>query len=78
MKSIAGAWFVALLVSTTAVSVSAQQTSYLRVAGLSPNPSGGAHAGELKLSAFENAGTNAATISVTYGGLRAGKVSFQT
>lgn len=76
MKRIAGAWFVSLLVSTTAVSLSAQQTSYMKVAGLNPNPSAGVHAGELKLSAFENAGTNSATTSATMGGLRSGKVSF--
>jgi type VI protein secretion system component Hcp len=76
MKRIAGASFVALIVSTTAVSLSAQQTTYLKVAGLSPNPGAGTHVGELKLSAFENAGTNSATISATVGGLRAGKVSF--
>lgn len=79
MKRIAGAWVVALLVSATSVSLSAQQTSYLKVAGLNPNPSAGVHAGELKLSAFENAGMNGATVSATAattGVLRAGKVSF--
>jgi type VI protein secretion system component Hcp len=77
MKKIAGPWFVALLVSTTAVSLSAQQTTYLRVAGLSPNPGAGTHVGELKLLAFENAGSNGATLLATTGGaVRAGKVSF--
>lgn len=79
MKRIAGAWFVSLLVSTTAVSLSAQQAAYMRVAGLNPNPSAGVHAGELKLAAFENAGMNGATVSATTattGALRAGKVSF--
>jgi type VI secretion system secreted protein Hcp len=76
MKRIAGPWFVALLVSTTAVSLSAQQATYLKVSGLNPNPSAGAHAGELKLSAFENAGTNPTSISTATSGLRAGKASF--
>jgi type VI protein secretion system component Hcp len=76
MKRITGAWFVLLLVSTTAVSLSAQSSAYLKVSGLNPNPSAGIHAGELKLSAFENAGMNSGTAAAGATALAAGKPSF--
>ena len=77
MKRIAGAWFIALFVSATAASLSAQQSAYLKVAGLNPNPNAGIHAGELKLSSFENAGMNGTTISAGAAtSLAAGKASF--
>jgi type VI protein secretion system component Hcp len=76
MKRIAGAWFVLLLVSGTAVSLSAQQSAYLKVSGLNPNPGAGIHAGELRLSAFENAGMNSGTTSLATTGAGAGKASF--
>jgi len=76
MKRIAGAWFVALLFSAAAASLSAQQASYLKISGLNPNPGAGAHAGELKLSAFENAGMNGTTASTATMGAAAGKASF--
>jgi type VI protein secretion system component Hcp len=76
MKRFAGVSFVVLLVCATAGSLSAQQAAYLKVAGLNPNPSAGVHAGELKLSSFENAGMNGTTISTAMTGAGAGKASF--
>ena len=77
MKRIAGAWFIVLFVSATAASLSAQQSAYLKVAGLNPNPNAGIHAGELKLASFENAGMNGATATTSATmGATAGKASF--
>lgn len=78
MKRVAGVSFVALMICTTALSLSAQQAAYLKIAGLNPNPTAAVHAGELKLSAFENAGMNGTTTTTTAGtvGLAAGKASF--
>ena len=76
MKRIAAAWFVALFVSATFASLSAQQAGYLKVSGLNPNPTAAVHAGELRLSAFENAGMNGATVSTATSGAGAGRVAF--
>src|SRR6476620_2251286 len=77
MKRVARVSFVVLLVCATAASLSAQQAAYLKISGLNPNPSATAHAGELKLSSFENAGMNGttATTSATVGAT-AGKAAF--
>jgi type VI protein secretion system component Hcp len=75
MKRISRGWFAALFVSTAA-SLSAQQAGYLKVAGLNPNPNAAVHAGELRLSAFENAGMNGATASTATTGAGAGRVAF--
>src|SRR6476620_4572447 len=77
MKRVAGVSFVALLLCATAVSLSAQQAAYLKVSGLTPNPTATVHAGELKLSSFENAGMNGATGSMSATtGATAGNASF--
>ena len=77
MKRIAGIRFVALLASVAPLSLAAQQSAYLKVAGLNPNPTASAHAGELKLASFENAGMNGATATTTATmGATAGKASF--
>lgn len=76
MKRIAGASFVLLLISATAASLSAQQSAYLKVAGLNPNPSAGIHAGELRLSSFENGGMNGGSTTIAATGSTTGRVSF--